>query len=123
MRQVKRHPKDKAYDFGLGISSQFGLYKKSGDFITEEEVKKYEVGEQFLEPKGTEKENWENELPEGADGIVFSIGIKIEGGDKEEKKRMIDQFERELKDYIRQKGSVILTVTDIKVIKKRKKKE
>lgn len=123
MRQIKRIPSDKAYDFGIGITGQFGLYKKAGDFITEEECKKYEVGERFLEPKGTEKENWDNELPENANKIVFSIGIEISGGDEFEKKRMISLFEGEFKDYIRQKGTVILKVIDVQVIKKRKKKE
>lgn len=123
MRQIRRYPHDKEYDFGIGVSDQFGLRKKAGDSVTEEEVEKYQIPEKFLEVKGKEKKNWEDELPEGADGIVFSIGIKIEGGDEFEKKRMVNEFEREFQDYIRQKGTVILTVIDIKVIKKRKKKE
>ena len=122
MRQIKRIPSDKAYDFGLGITDQFGLRKKAGDFITEEEVKKYEVGEQFLESVGTEKEDWSDELPENADRIHFIIGAQISGGDIPEKQRMIDQFEGEFKDYIREKGTVILRVTDVQVVRKKKKK-
>ena len=122
MRQIKRIPSDKAYDFGLGITTQFGLRKKAGDFVTEEEVKTYEVKEQFLEPVGTEKENWDNELPENADRIMFSIEAQIEGGDIHEKQRMVDQLKGEFNDYIRRKGEVILRVTHVQVVRKRKKK-
>lgn len=123
MRQIKRIPNDKEYDFGIGITGQFGLRKKSGDFVTEEEVKKYEIPEKYLEVKGTEKKDWSDELLEGTDKIMFNIEIEISGGDKFEKKRMVDQFEGEFKDYIRERGGVILKVIDVKVVKKRKKKE
>ncbi len=96
---------------------------KIGDFefLTEEDIKTYAISEQFLEPEGKEKKNWDNELPEGTDRMVFNIGITIEGGDRFEKKRMIDQFEREFENYIRERGGVVLKVSGIKVVKKKKR--
>ena len=122
MRQVKRIPNDKEYDFGIGITGQFGLRKKSGDFVSDEDVKTYEVAEKFLEPIGTERKDWSDEIPENANIIMFEVEVEIEGEDREEKQRMIDQFKVEFKDYIRQKGITILRVTDVKVVRKKKKK-
>lgn len=140
MRQVKRIPKDRAYDFGIGVTDQFGLRKKAGDFVTEENVKKFEIPEKYLEPKGkekylkvkrtkkflqvkgTEKYEWDDEVPENANIIIFEIKTEILGGDREERKRMVDQFEREFKGYIRERGTVIFKVVNTQIIKKRKKK-
>lgn len=123
MRQIKRFPANRSFKFGLGIPERFGgLEVKNGDFVTEEDIKKYEVGEKFLEPKGTERKDWEDEMPENADRIHFIIGAQISGEDKEGKERMIDGFKVEFKDYIRQKGEVILRVTHVQVVRKKKKK-
>jgi len=123
MRQIKRFPTNKGYKFGLGIGERFGgLMVKNGDFVSEEDIKKYEVGEKFLEPKGTEKKDWSDEIPIGTDIVMFKIETEISGGDKEEKKRMVSQFEGEFKDYIRQKGTTILKVIGIQVVRKRKKR-
>lgn len=126
MRQIKRLPIDKAYDFGIGIHDQFGLRKKAGDFVSEKQVKDYEIPEKYLEKDGEEKYgDWDNneiEVPENANKIAFIIEAIIEGGN-EEKERMISQFKGEFKDYIRQKGTAILRVTDVGVVRKRKKKK
>jgi len=126
MRQIKRLPIDKAYDFGVGITDQFGLRKSAGDFVSEKEVKEYQIAEKYLEEDGKEKygdqDNNEVEIPEDANRVVFVIEAIVEGIDEFEKKRMVDQFRGEFKDHIRQRGSAILRVTDVGVIKKRKKK-
>lgn len=123
MRQIKRYPSDKEYDFGVGTIDQFGLRKKAGDFITEEDIEKYGVGETYLEPVGAEKENWDGEIPEDANRIMFNIETQISGGDKEEKERMINQFEGEFQNYIRQKGLVVFKVVDVQVIKKKRRRD
>lgn len=124
MRQVKRIPSDREYDFGVGITDQFGLLKKAGDFITEEEVEKYQIPEKFLEVKGKEKKNWDSRMPEeNIDIIMFNIKVIVLGGDRAERERMVNQFKGEFEDYIREKGGVTLKVHDVKVTKKRKKKE
>ena len=123
MRQIKRIPIDKEYDFGIGIHDQFGLRKKAGDFVSEKQIKDYEIPEKYLEEDGEEKygdqNNNEIEVPENANKIAFIIETIIEGGD-EEKERMASQFKGEFGGYIRQKGTAILRVTDIGVIRKRK---
>lgn len=123
MRQIKRFPANKNYKFGLGIGERFGgLELDSGDFVSEEDIKKYEIGEKFLEPIGEERKDWSDEIPEGTDIVMFNIETEISGEDKEEKKRMVTQFEGEFKDYIRQKGTTILKVIDVQVVRKRKKR-
>ena len=123
MRQIKRFPTNKSYKFGLGIGESFGGLKvKNGDFVTEEDIKKYEVGEQFLEPIGEERKDWEDEIPENTNIVMFSIEVEISGEDREEKQRMISQFKEEFKNHIRQKGTVILKVIGIKITKKKKRK-
>lgn len=121
MRQVKRIPGDKEYDFGIGTIDQFGLRKRAGNFVTEKEVLDYQISEKYLEVKGEEKKDWNNELPEGTDKIVFYIETEISGGDKVERERMINQFEGEFKDYIREKGGVVLKVSGVQVVKKKKR--
>ena len=124
MRQIIRFPKDKKYKFGLGIGERFGGLKvKNGDFVSEEDIKKYEVGEQFLEPIGEERKDWDNEISEDTNIVMFNIEVEVSGKDKEEKERMINQFKREFQDHIREKGTTILRVIGIEVIKKRKRKD
>jgi len=126
MRQIKRLPIDKAYDFGIGTHDQFGLRKKAGDLVSEKEVKEYQIPEKYLEEDGEERygdqDGNEVEVPGDADKVVFSIETIIEGGDEFEKKRMIDQFKGEFGSHIRERGMVILKVIGIEVIKKRIKK-
>lgn len=122
MRQIKRFPANKSFKFGLGIGERFGgLEVESGDFVSEEDIQKFEVGEKYLEKVGEERKDWENEIPENTNIVMFNIETEIVGGDKEQKKRMVSQFEGEFKDYIRQKGEVILKVISIQVVKKKKR--
>lgn len=124
MRQIKRLPSDKEYDFGIGTRDQFGLRKKAGDFVSEKEVEEYKIPEKYLEKDGEEKHEDQNnskvEVPEGGDRITFIIETIVEGVDQFEKERMIDQFKLEFKDHIRQRGTAILRVTDIGIVRKRK---